>query len=210
MINRVELKKSAKEFAYSHKKEIWKPTIAIFVTEFIASMVISLLGISEESNLYLLLNLIITLLTMVLQVGGMSYVMSIVDGKEADLKECFLSKFKDGSWWKILLVTLCVGFIVGFGSILFIIPGIYLSLKYGMVQMILADENVSDKKILYSMHKSSDMMNGHKMEYLEFILSFFGWFILSIFTLGILYIWILPYYTVAQYYYFKELKKLAR
>jgi uncharacterized membrane protein len=40
-------------------------------------------------------------------------------------------------------------------------------------------------------------MNGHKWEYFVLYLSFLGWFILSGFTMGILDLWVLPYYNLA-------------
>ena len=40
------------------------------------------------------------------------------------------------------------------------------------------------------------MMKGHKWDYFCLMLSFIGWFILSIFTLGILLLWLVPYMTV--------------
>lgn len=207
MVDRVELKRRAKEFAYSHKMDIWRPVLVIFCINFVISFVTSMMGVNEETQLYSIITSLTTLVMVPLQIGGISYVMGVIDGKKVDLKECLLFKFKDGSWWKILLATLCVGLVVGFGMVLLIVPGIYFALKYGMVQMILADEKFNDKKILYALDKSSEMMSGHKWEYFVFILSFFGWFILGAFTFGILYIWIYPYYMVANYYYFKELKK---
>ncbi len=207
MINRVELKKKAKEFAFSHKMDIWRPMLVIFCINFVISFIVSASGIKTENILYSMITSLTTLLLIPLQIGSISYIMGIIDGKNVDLKECMLSKFKDGSWWKILIVSFCFGFIVGFGMMLFIVPGIYFALKYGMVQMILADEKFGNKDILYALGKSSKMMEGHKWEYFVFILSFFGWFILCPFTLGILYIWVYPYFAVANYYYFKELKK---
>lgn len=210
MINRVELKKRAKEFAYSHKMDIWRPTLIIFCINFVISFVTTLLGVKADSELSSLITSLTTLLLIPIQVGSLSYIMGIIDGKTVDLKECMLSKFKDGSWWKILLASLCLGLIVGFWMVFLIVPGIYFALKYSMAQMIMADEKFGDNKILYALGKSSEMMDGHKWEYFVFILSFFGWFMLCPFTFGILYIWIYPYFVVANYYYFKELKKIAR
>lgn len=207
MIDRVKLKSEAKEFAFSHKMDIWRPTLVIFCISFVISFVVSVLGIKTESYLYSMITSLTSLLLVPLQVGGLSYIMGIVDGKNVDLKECMLSKYKDGSWWKVLLASFCVGLVVGFGMVLFLVPGIYFALKYGMTQMIMADEKFGNKNILYALDKSSKMMDGHKWEYFVFILSFFGWFILCAFTFGILYIWIYPYFIVANYYYFKELKK---
>lgn len=207
MVDRVELKRRTKEFAYSHKMDIWRPVLVIFCINFVISFVTSMMGVKTGSELYSFITSLTTLLLVPLQIGSMSYVMGIVDGKKVDLKECMLSKYNDGSWWKILLVSLCFGLVVGFSMILFVVPGIYFALRYGMFQMILASEKFGDNKILYSLEKSSKMMDGHKWEYFVFILSFFGWFILCAFTFGILYIWIYPYFIVANYYYFKELKK---
>lgn len=209
MINRVELKKNAKEFAFSHKMDIWRPTLVIFCIEFVISFLVSAFGIKTDTDLYSIIGSITTLLMVPLQIGGMSYIFGIIDNKKVDLKECLLSKFKDGSWWKIILVSFVMGLIVGFGMILLIVPGIYFALKYGMVQMIMADTKHEGKNILYPLDDSSKMMNGQKWNYFVFILSFFGWFILCGITLGILYIWIYPYFLVANYYYYKELKKLA-
>lgn len=50
--------------------------------------------------------------------------------------------------------------------------------------------------------QSRQLMNGHKMDRFVIDLSFIGWFILSIFTLGLLNIWLVPYYslTVTNFY----------
>ena len=51
-------------------------------------------------------------------------------------------------------------------------------------------------------------MNGYKMDYFMLVLSFFGWLLLGIFTLGILYIWLVPYMNVTFILYYEELKKV--
>ena len=56
--------------------------------------------------------------------------------------------------------------------------------------------------------KSKEMMNGYKMDYFMLVLSFFGWLLLGIFTLGILYIWLVPYMNVTFILYYEELKKV--
>ena len=50
--------------------------------------------------------------------------------------------------------------------------------------------------------QSRQLMNGHKIDRFVIDLSFIGWFILSIFTLGLLNIWLVPYYslTVTNFY----------
>ena len=53
--------------------------------------------------------------------------------------------------------------------------------------------------------RSSELMNGHKWEFFLFSLSFIGWFLLSILTLGIGFLWSTPYYMSAKSAYYHGL-----
>ena len=57
-----------------------------------------------------------------------------------------------------------------------------------------------------SIKKSWEMMKGYKWNYFVFILSFLGWILLTPFTLGLLFIWLIPYITVAEIIYYERLK----
>lgn len=48
------------------------------------------------------------------------------------------------------------------------------------------------------MKKSRIMMKGHIGEYILFVLSFIGWFLLGIVTFYIGFIWIIPYYEMSK------------
>ena len=54
---------------------------------------------------------------------------------------------------------------------------------------------------------SMDMMEGHKTDYLLLCLSFIGWFFLGLFTLGILYLWLIPYIFVSIANFYDKIKK---
>ena len=73
-----------------------------------------------------------------------------------------------------------------------------------MVTFIVIDTDTSGSD---SLRKSREMMKGYKMDYFIFQLSFIGWHILAVFTLGILYIWLVPYITVAETIYYDKLKE---
>ena len=78
---------------------------------------------------------------------------------------------------------LWMGLFVFLWSLLFIIPGIIKGISYAMTQYILADcPNVKAKDAL---KLSMRMMDGHKWEYFVFGLSFIGWILLSVITLGL-------------------------
>ena len=90
------------------------------------------------------------------------------------------------------------------GAIAFIIPGIILSIAYTMSFYIFADNReIGAKECL---DKSKEMMNGYKLNYFAFGLSFIGWIILCVLIVPM--IWVIPYVTTAQTLYYEELKKI--
>ena len=54
---------------------------------------------------------------------------------------------------------------------------------------------------------SMDMMDGHKTDYIILCLSFVGWVFLGLFTLGILYLWLIPYVFVSMANFYDKIKK---
>ena len=93
-------------------------------------------------------------------------------------------------------------------SLLFIIPGIIKSLSYAMTPYLLDD--CKDLPAKQALKVSMRMMNGHKWELFVFHLSFLGWQLLSILTIGILSIFLVsPYQATALAGYYEERKKSA-
>ena len=76
-------------------------------------------------------------------------------------------------------------------ALLFIIPGIIAALSYSMAFYIM-EEN-PDIGIMEAINKSKEMMMGNKWRLFCLGISFFGWFILSVFTLCIGFLWLIPY-----------------
>lgn len=76
--------------------------------------------------------------------------------------------------------------------LLFIIPGIVKAYEYRMIPYLLAEDPTMTKEQAFAISK--EMMTGNKWKAFVLDLSFLGWHILSIFTLGILEIfWVQPY-----------------
>lgn len=77
-------------------------------------------------------------------------------------------------------------------TLLLIIPGIVKSYSYRMVPYILAEH--PELSATETIARSKEMMNGHKWHAFCYDLSFIGWYILEILTLGILGLfWVDPY-----------------
>ena len=54
--------------------------------------------------------------------------------------------------------------------------------------------------------RSREMMKGHKFDLFYLYLSFIGWFLLSFLTLGIGFIWLIPYMNTAQAAFYEDVK----
>ena len=80
------------------------------------------------------------------------------------------------------------------------IPGVIKAISYSQMFYLMADN--PEMTAAEAQAKSMELMNGHKAEYFVLQLSFIGWIFLAALTLGILYIWLLPYMqtTYANYY----------
>ena len=104
--------------------------------------------------------------------------------------------------------TFLLGFLstlfISLWSLLFVIPGIVKTYSYSMIYYIKADHPEYDWK--QCIDESRRIMNGHKMDLFLLQLSFIGWHILSVFTLGILEIWILPWQKISETKFILEIK----
>jgi uncharacterized membrane protein len=88
--------------------------------------------------------------------------------------------------------------------LLLIIPGIIAGLSYSLTFYILAEEpNLS---AMDAINKSKAMMEGHKMRLFVLCLVFVGMSILCLFTLGIGFIWLLPYISTVMTNFYLEVK----
>ena len=107
------------------------------------------------------------------------------------------------------LCSLFVGLPVAYGftilwSLLLVIPGIIKSYSYAMTSFILKDE--PEMKNNAAIEKSMAMMEGNKMKLFMLDLSFIGWAILCIFTLGIGLLFLQPYVAISRAAFYEDLK----
>lgn len=119
-----------------------------------------------------------------------------------NIENCF-DGFK--TYGRVLGITLLVAIYTLLWLLLLVIPGIIKSLSYALTIYIAHDnpELSCDECI----NRSIKMMNGHKMDLFLLILSFIGWFLLGIVTLGLAFIAILPYYQMTIAHFYDEVKK---
>ena len=95
---------------------------------------------------------------------------------------------------------LLMGIYVFFWMLFLVIPGIIMAIAYSLTPFILKD--YPELSVGQAIQMSEKMMRGHKMRYFLLTLSFIGWGLLGILTLGIGYIWLTPYmYTTTAAFY---------
>ena len=96
-----------------------------------------------------------------------------------------------------------------FWSLLFVIPGIIKRYSYSQTYYIykdIADHGGDDDfNYLDYVTKSRQLMSGHKFELFVLQLSFLGWDILALLTLGIGEIWLIPYKNTTYMAYYRAL-----
>ena len=133
---------------------------------------------------------------------GMSiFSLKISRGENAQLEQIFDGFKKFGLAIGAYIISIV--FVV-LWSLLLIVPGIIAALSYSMAFYIIADD---DSISAYdAILKSKKMMNGYKMKYFRLCLRFFGWGLLCILTLGIGFLWLIPYMQVTSAKFYDDIK----
>jgi uncharacterized membrane protein len=99
----------------------------------------------------------------------------------------------------IMILTLLIGIVtLGIGTII-------LAYAYCMVPYLLYD--YPELSVREAMKISREMMRGHKWELFVLDLTFIGWIILSIFTLGLGVLFVEPYQQAARSAFYEDLKR---
>lgn len=113
-----------------------------------------------------------------------------------------------GPYLNVVKVQFLVGLKIALGMLL-IIPGIYWSLCYCQVPYLLAENPYLSTG--RAMELSRQMMEGEKLATFVLELSFLGWYLLCLLTLGIGFIFLAPYEraTFAELYAALRAKALA-
>ena len=90
-------------------------------------------------------------------------------------------------------------------TLLLVIPGIIKAYSYSMTFYILREN--PEMTAGDAITASQKMMDGHKMDLFLLSLSFIGWAILASITIGIGYLWLIPYIYTAYAAFYETLKK---
>lgn len=129
--------------------------------------------------------------------------LRLVRGEDSD--EMVGDQFKVfNQYGRYLGGSLLMALYVLLWCLLLIVPGIVKSYAYAMTPYILSDRPDLDADDC--IHESRMMMKGYKWKLFCMDLSFIGWAILCLFTLGIGLLWLQPYIEASHAKFYEELK----
>lgn len=178
------------------------------VTFLIYSLIISTnipKDVGDNFGIYKLsffINAVAFLLGGLITVGISKFSLNLVRGKELSIKDLF-SNFD--IYLKTLGLYILLGICISLATIFFIIPGVIVAIMFSQAYYILSDDK--EKSIIQCLSESRELMKGYKWDYFMLQLSFIGWWILSILTLGIGALWVVPYQGITETNFYLELKE---
>jgi len=160
------------------------------------------LVITSVASIAPIVSLVSFLIYLPLAWGVAVFFLRMVRNEDTEYARLF-DGFND--YGRITLTMLLQSLYVFLWTLLLIIPGIVKSMSYAMTPFILRDQ--PNLKYNSAIEESMRMMEGHKMEYFLLQLSFLGWAILCVFTLGIGFLWLIPYVCTTNAHFYETLKE---
>jgi uncharacterized membrane protein len=185
----ITLMKAARESL----KDKWALAIATFL---IYTLLSSIPGSTRSS-----LSLVSLIIGGPLALGAAVFSLAISRQKEARLEQIFDGFNNFGTALSAYLLMLLY---VILWTLLLIVPGIMAALGYSMTFYIIADD--PSIKAEEALKKSKAMMDGYKLKLFYLCLRFFLLALLCILTLGIGFLWLIPFVNVTMAKFYDDIK----
>ena len=113
-------------------------------------------------------------------------------------------KLATKQYWHKVWGGFLMSLFIALWSLLLVIPGIVKAFSYSMTPFIL-EEN-PELGANEAIDRSRAMMKGHKFDLFWLLLSFIGWYLLCIITLGLAMLWVTPYMETAIAAFYEDVK----
>lgn len=178
--------------------------LCTLVVTLIVGVCSALSGVSEDLPLLFVVGFALTLLIAVpLGFGYSVALLRHMHGEpDDDLVTRPFQAFKD--YGRYLGTSLLMTVYVFLWSLLLIVPGIVKGYAYAMTPYIMHEHpELSANECIDA---SKKMMNGHKWRLFLLDLSFIGWLLLCVLTLGVLTLWVQPWVECSHVSFYEQLK----
>ena len=196
MLYHAKIKNEAKQLTTKNLRKVWLANLVVYLS-------MLFLGIVAYFLHSFILGFLSFFLYIPLAVGLVGYNLNLARKKEGQIFQIFWSYRRSG----LIILTVMLYYILTFlWSMLFLIPGIIAFYCYSMSLYLLNEKENFNSSALEILNTSKKLMDGYKMDYFIFQISFIGWFFLGILTLGLAFIYVIPYYMLANATYYDNLK----
>lgn len=229
-MNRSELK----ELTKSQLKGNWKTPVLLTLAYFVVTFIASLFQQEAQSLPTIIITFIVVCAISVwATIGIPNFYLEFLkkDGK-AGFKDVLVSSNKLLKALGYIVIVGIISMIIGFISVftatglitssIFYSDGItivniiaiiliavmyiaFIIFTFAIAQVPYIIIEKGDLGVIGAMKLSMQIMKGNKWKYFVLQLSFIGWGILSVITLGIGFLWLIPYITLAQTNFYKNL-----
>ena len=123
-----------------------------------------------------------------LHLGICTFNLNLFHRRDARFMDLFSQFGRLGRGFCMRFVT---GFFVFLWSLLFVIPGVIAAYRYAMMPYLMAE--FPDLGVMDAMRESKRLMDGNKWRLFCLHFSYIGWRFLSMLTMGIGSLWLVPY-----------------
>ncbi len=138
--------------------------------------------------------------------GYASFCLTLIQTKRARVGAFFGGMLR--KLFKKWGASLLMGLYTFLWSLVFLIPGLVKYYAYAMTPYIMMEK--PEMGINEAITRSRQIMKGHKWQLFWLDVSFTGWMLLSIVTLGAALFYVWPYYNAAKAAFYQEIKKGAK
>jgi uncharacterized membrane protein len=186
----------------------WKTSVIVMLMiwgiTILLSTVIGLLSLDSEW-LGNTVNIIVSILLIVpLQWAFANALLQLVRG-DNNITENTKQSFKTNYRTFVLTYLLMIVILLGIGVVTLLIGTFILAYAYRMVPYLIQEyPELTPREAL---KLSREMMRGHKWNLFVLDLTFMGWVLLTILTLGIGGLWLTPYMQTTVAHYYEDLKQ---
>jgi len=190
------------------KKYSGELVVIQLLVELIA-LALSLLGLMRLTRNIALISVFATIETIILLIitGPLNFSIvniceKVKNGTKPELRDLLygFSRFSQA-----FIVDLLKSIFIFLWSLLLIVPGIIKAYSYALTDYIAYDDpNITSNEAIT---KSREMMNGYKWRLFCLEISYIGWILLVILTIGILGLWVMPKINQAKYNFYLNLVK---
>lgn len=215
ILNRAAIKAEARKFIGDNTRW-WKMILATFAVLLLNGEVLritkAIAFIPEFATVYYpfearfsFSSTLIPLLIIPFSVAVAGYYLNHIRGFNPTWKSLYKEGFDN--YGKYFITEFLLRIFLFLWTLLLVVPGIIMFFAYSQAKYIIHDNPKLSP--IEAIKISKIITNGYKGDLFLMQLSFIGWRILSAFTVGILYIYVIPYIETTSAMYYENLKSNA-